>query len=77
MQKCVECGHIFEDGEWDEWREDIGEYWGAPCSELRYGCPKCHGYFEEATECKGCGEWFFTDELDDGLCEDCQEETED
>ena len=72
--KCVECGHIFEEGEQAVWYEDRGEFWGDPCSERLTGCPVCHESFEEAFECKGCGEWFLYDELDDGLCESCQEE---
>ena len=73
MYKCVDCGHIFEEGDQAEWYEDRGEYCGIPCGELMTGCPKCHGYYEEATECKECGEWFLEDELHDGLCESCQE----
>lgn len=34
-------------------------------------CPRCGDNFEEATQCTECGEWFFKDELTDGVCEDC------
>ena len=74
MYKCVDCGHVFEDGEQAVWNEDRGEYFGMPCSETMTGCPKCHGYYEEAHICDGCGEWFLDDELYDGLCGGCQEE---
>ena len=74
MYKCADCGHVFEEGEQAIWCEDRGEFWGMPCTERLEGCPKCHGCFEEATECKECGELFLSDELYDGLCEDCQEE---
>ena len=71
--KCVECGHIFEEGEEAEWYEDQGEFWGFPCREKMIGCPKCKGVFEEVQNCKKCGELHFEDELADGLCEACQE----
>lgn len=74
MYKCVECDHIFEEGEQAEWYEDRGEFWGTPCSERVSGCPKCRGSYEEVFECKRCGAWSFEDELDDGLCELCQDE---
>ena len=35
-------------------------------------CPHCGENFEEATQCKECGEWFFKDELTDDICEDCK-----
>lgn len=74
MYKCVDCGHIFE--ECAVWYEDRGEFWGASCSERMEGCPKCRGYFEEASECKECGKIEFDDELIDGLCRSCREEKE-
>lgn len=72
MYICLECGAVFEEPE--TWEEGRGEFWGFPCSETVSGCPECGGDYEEALQCAECGEWFFTDELDDGLCEDCQEE---
>ena len=72
MFKCCECGYVFEDPK--AWEESRGEYWGVPCTETMYGCPKCRGDYEEAKECEECGEWHFSDELTDGLCESCQEE---
>ena len=77
MYKCVECGRVFEEGEEAVWYEDRGEFWGVPCSERETGCPRCHEPYEEASRCKGCGEWHLSDELDGGLCDDCREETED
>ena len=72
MYKCVECEAVFEDPE--KWEEDRGEFWGVHCTETVCGCPKCRGGFEEASECKRCGEWFFADELDDGYCKCCYDE---
>ena len=77
MYKCADCGHVFEEGEEAVWEESRGEFWGFPCSERMTGCPVCRGEHEKAYECKKCGEWFFKDELEDGLCDDCREETED
>lgn len=76
MYKCVDCGHLFEDGEEAVWDEPRGEYWGWSCTESVCGCPVCHGDYEEASECKECGEWHFSDELTDGLCEKCNKEGE-
>lgn len=70
--RCVECGHVFEEGEEAVWYETY-EFWGFPSREEMTGCPKCKGAFEEARECKKCGELHFEDELYDGLCEDCQD----
>ena len=71
---CIECGHIFEEGEEAVWEESRGEYWGTPCTETVSGCPKCKGDYQEAFECARCGEWFFEDELNDGYCESCYDE---
>ena len=69
MFKCCECGYVFEDPK--SWEEDRGEFWGVRCTETMYGCPKCCGDYEEAYECKECGEWHFRDELTDGYCDNC------
>lgn len=76
MYRCIECGRIFEEGEEAVWYEDRGEYWGIPCRERVTGCPSCRGDYEEVFQCEECGEWFFEDELEDGLCEDCINEKE-
>lgn len=61
--KCVECGHIFEEGERSRWTEDHGEKWD--------GCPLCRGCYEEyvAEICSVC------EKKDDfiylGLCKEC------
>ena len=69
MFKCGECGAVFLEPK--IWEESRGEYWGTPCYETVCGCPECGDHFEEAFECEECGEWFFKDELDDGICEEC------
>ena len=72
MFKCYECEAVFLEPK--IWKESRGEYWGTPCYETLCGCPECGEHFEEAFECKRCGEWFFEDELNDGLCECCHDE---
>ena len=69
--KCLECGHIFEEGEQENWLESRGEYWGTPCSEEMSGCPLCHGEYEETVQCSVCGAEHIEDELEGGVCEDC------
>jgi methionyl-tRNA synthetase len=70
---CLECWKVFADDEVAHWEEQVGEYWGVPAYETVYGCPHCGGDFEEATKCTKCGEFCAPWELDDGLCEKCQD----
>lgn len=69
--KCLECGHIFDEGEQARWIESRGEYWGTPCSEEMSGCPLCKGEYEKTKPCKICGSEHLSDELDGGVCEEC------
>ena len=71
MYKCLECGHLFEEGEQTSWEEDRGEYWGSPCSEKMYGCPNCRGNFEKTVSCKICGKKCLKDKLINDVCEEC------
>lgn len=73
MYKCLDCGHVFDDGEQEVWEESRGEFWGAPCSEVVDGCPRCHGDYEEAKKCSICGGVFVDDDLFGGVCEECIE----
>lgn len=72
--KCLECGHIFEEGEEACWNESRGEFWGTPCSEEVSGCPSCGGDYEETTPCEICGSEHLDDELFGGVCEECIDE---
>lgn len=75
MYKCLECGHLFEEGEQKKRKENRGEYWGSPCYEEMSGCPLCNGAYEETTACKICGGHFFADELHGKrVCNDCLNE---
>jgi hypothetical protein len=69
--KCLECGHIFEEGEEATWEEDRGEYWGTPCTETVCGCPLCKGDYEETTPCLICGSEHLHDEMTGDICESC------
>ena len=64
--KCLECGHIFEDGEESVWYEDHGE--------MMRGCPVCDGAYEEAVECEICGAAHLSEELNGGVCDECIDE---
>lgn len=68
---CLECGHIFEEGEQAQWTESRGEFWGMPCREAMSGCPKCHGEYVETAKCEICGAEIHPDEV---VCEMCIDE---
>lgn len=69
--KCVECGHMFDEGEQAVWEENQGEYWGSPAMETMSGCPRCKGGYEETVPCERCGSMHLEEELVEGWCEDC------
>ena len=73
--KCLECGHIFEDGEQAEWEEKHGL--DTPPYEKFSGCPLCGCAYEETVKCECCGADFLEEELTDGVCEDCLEQEKD
>jgi DNA-directed RNA polymerase subunit RPC12/RpoP len=69
--KCLECGHIFEEGECASWYEHH-PYGMGTASEEFSGCPLCKGDYEETKQCKICGGEFLEDELLNGnVCRDC------
>ena len=71
--KCLDCGHIFDDGEQAFWNED-GEYWGTPFSQRMSGCPICKGAYEETTPCAVCCSEHLEEELNGGVCDECIDE---
>ena len=75
MYKCIECGHLFEEGERAVWYENQGECHGVTAMERFSGCPLCHEDYEEVHQCKKCGEWKYDDELYNGWCEKCLRDT--
>ena len=72
--KCLDCGHIFEEGEQSRWEEHYPYGMGYAAEEFS-GCPICNGDFEETKQCEICGGEFLEDELNGGcVCDDCVEE---
>ena len=72
MFKCIDCGHIFEDGEQARWTEMHGFTYGN--GEEFEGCPVCKGDYFEAVPCACCGEGhYFEGELENGVCNACIE----
>lgn len=72
--RCLNCGHIFEEGEQARWSESRGEYWGTPCSEEMSGCPLCKGDYGKTVKCAVCGSEHLEDELFGGVCGECIDE---
>jgi hypothetical protein len=71
--KCLECGHVFEEGEQAIWYE-YHPYGMGTASEEFSGCPLCKGDYEETKHCKICGGDFLKDELNGGcVCDECLE----
>ena len=72
--KCLNCGHIFEEGECSNWYEHHPYGMGYAAEEFS-GCSICNGDFEETKQCEICGGEFLEDELLGGcVCEECVEE---
>lgn len=77
--KCNKCGDIVDEEEiTSSYWEDRGEFWGRSCSEkmveIDYECKKCFGEYEEAYECKICGNFFLENQLYEGYCKECLED---
>lgn len=70
--KCLECGHIFEEGAQEVWYEHH-PYGMRTASEEFSGCPICKGAYEETTPCKICGSEHLEEELHGCVCEECVE----
>lgn len=70
---CLECGHIFDEGEQYSWQENHGFSDGL--YENHEGCPLCHGGFEEAHKCQHCDSEYHESTLYEGWCEECLRDT--
>lgn len=66
MYRCVECGHVFEEGEQMRYTESHGEKFSV--------CPACGGGYETAYNCDECGNVLSEDECFEGLCAECLSE---
>lgn len=69
--RCLECGHIFEEGEQAVWEETHGL--DTPPYEKFSGCPICKGAYEETIPCKICGSEHLEEELHGCVCKECVE----
>lgn len=67
--KCLNCGHIFEEGEEKCIKEMHGFANGN--GEEFFVCPSCGGDFEETVQCSICGSHFLDGELTNGVCDTC------
>lgn len=72
---CIECGHIFEDGDERTYDDILDVIDGIPYKERRVCCPVCGGEFEDAAICQECGGAFATEHLFSGhYCRECLDE---
>jgi hypothetical protein len=69
--KCLDCGHIFEEGEQQILIDRHGIDF--PPYEEHCACPSCGGDYEKAKQCEECGSVFLEDDLTCGFCEECCE----
>ena len=71
MYKCHDCGETFASPK--TVKVCLGEYAGTPALNEETECPICGSDdYEEAELCESCGGYFFPDDLEEGLCEDCR-----
>ena len=72
--KCLNCGHIFEEGE-QTTREEHHPYGMGYATEEFSCCPMCEGYYEKTEKCQICLGEFFKSELNgECVCDDCVNE---
>lgn len=59
MFRCLSCHGVFDESE-------------IVLAKGEKSCPHCLDFdFEEAKQCEKCKAWFFEDELENGVCNDC------
>lgn len=67
---CLDCGHLFEDGEFAEWDESMGWFDGHRYIKEMRGCPLCKGDYAEIKPCKLCGS--YAHDPEEKYCENCK-----
>ena len=72
MFKCLECGHLFENGEEAVWYEKHGLD-TPPYEEMR-GCPRCKGDYEEIKPCIICES--YNHDTETNYCVECREKVQ-
>lgn len=76
MYKCNMCGSEVEENDLPTYTEDFGFETGIgwkSAEQSFIGNCSCGGEFEEATQCEVCYEWFCDEELENGVCNHCIE----
>jgi hypothetical protein len=68
---CLDCGHIFEDGEQATYKENCGDFWGNTVYKSYSCCPLCGGEYEESTPCAICGSEQLEENLNGSICDEC------
>ena len=72
MYICSKCGEVFD----EPLREEERPCSDFPETESWYYCPHCHSdEYEEAEQCKVCGEWRKETECEEGVCNECVNNT--
>ncbi len=67
MYKCLDCGHLFEEGEQARVRETHGL--DTPPYEEYSVCPRCKGDYQEVEPCKICGGYDV--KIGEEYCDEC------
>lgn len=65
---CTDCGCVFDEPATYGESHPYGEGYAV---ETLACCPNCGEGFEEAVQCKYCGEYFSKDDLNNGICDEC------
>ena len=70
MYKCLDCGHIFDEGEQINWEDGHG--FDTPPFEKWSTCPKCRrGLYEETVRCVVCCSEHLESEMNNNVCDEC------
>ena len=74
MIRCEYCGEVMDE------EELVRRFYRDPdtCFEgVKCVCPHCHwDEFKEVEQCEECGEYFAPNELECGLCVECEKEVQ-
>ena len=76
MYICLECDHVFEEGEERIEREYQGECHGSPSYETYRVCPECGEDYDEAVRCAECGYYTASSKMDGNICPECVKKAE-
>lgn len=72
MYICLDCENVFDEANETKYYDKVDGNSAMSGYVTEYSCPSCGSeYFEEAVECEFCGEWTVTEDLHEGICENC------